>query len=218
MSYAGKSNNSIPVPRAYAFSGWLFRLIGRLLSHTTSEPLPDLGGRPAVLVANHTSLADVFYAVAVLSDWGYPARCLVRYSYFEIPVMGRWLRSIGFIAAGGGGSDAATEAIDALESGTPVAVMPEGRVTPPHQRSADGMGEFRAGFMDIARKGEAVVLPVVLVNADKVWPSGGKLPRLRLRRPNVTLAAGTPVEVVGFTDTEVEEKVRSEMAALIARL
>ena len=218
MSYAGRSADSIPVPRAYAISGWLFRLIGHVLSRTTSEPLPDLGGRRVVFVANHTSLADVFYAVAVLSDWGLPARCLVRYSYFKNPLMGRWLRSIGFIAAGGGGTDTTAIAVDALESGTPVAVMPEGRITPPDQRAEDGIGEFRTGFIDIARGGDALVLPVALVNADRVWPSRAKLPRLRLRRPHVTLGVGTPVDVVGATDEEVEENVRAQMAAIIARL
>jgi len=208
----------MPVPRAYGFWGWVFRVVGRVLSRTTSEPLPDLGGRPTVFVANHTSLADVFYAVAVLSKWGYPARCLVREAYFRGRIMGGWLSSIGFIAAGGGNSDATTEAVAALTAGTPVAVMPEGRIVPPDRRHADGMGEFRGGFIDIARKADAPVLPIALVRSEEVWGSRAKLPRLPFRRPRVNVGVGTPVEVGGRDDAEVEAEVRSQIAALIVRL
>ncbi len=218
VSYAGKSADSIPVPRGYAFWGWLFRLFGRVLGRATSEPLPDLGGRPTVLVANHTSLADIFYAVAVLSAWGYPARCLVRHTYFSGKLMGGWLRSIGFIAAGGGGTDAATEAIKALRQGTPVAVMPEGRIIPPNRRQSDGMGEFRAGFMDIARGADAQILPVALVGSDGVWGSTAKLPKLGFRRPKVVLGVGTPIDVMDLADEQVELAVRAQMAEIISRL
>ncbi len=208
----------MPVPRAYAVWGWVFRLIARVLSRATSEPLPDLGGRPTIFVANHTSLTDIFFSVAMLSNWGYPARCLVRETYFQGRIMGWWLRSIGFIAAGGGASDATSEAVSALKSGTPVAVMPEGRIIPPDRRQADGMGEFRGGFIDIARKADAQVLPVALVRSEEVWGSRSKLPRLSLRRPRVTLGVGTPVEVAGRDDTNIEVDVRSQMAEIIARL
>lgn len=208
----------MPVPRAYAIWGWVFRLVGRVLSRATSEPLPDLGGRPTILVANHTSLADVFFSVAMLANWGYPARCLVRETYFRGRLMGGWLRSIGFIAAGGGDSDATTEAVAALKAGTPVAAMPEGQIIPPDRRQADGMGEFRGGFIDIARKADAQVLPVALVRSEEVWGSRSKLPRLPLTRPRVTLGVGTPVEVADRDDTEIEAEVRAQMAEIIARL
>jgi len=208
----------MPVPRSYAFWGWVFRVVGRVLSRTSSEPLPDLGGKPTIFVANHTSLADVFISVAVLSHWGYPARCLVRETYFRGRIMGGWLRSIGFIAAGGGNSDATSEAVETLEAGTPVAVMPEGRIIPPDRREADGMGEFRNGFIDIARKADAQVLPVALVRSEEIWGSRAKLPRLSLRRPRVVLGVGTPIQVEGREDAEVEAEVRSQMAVLIARL
>ena len=95
------------------------------LSRFTCDPLPDLGGRPVVFVANHTSFSDVFYAVAVLSDWRYPARCLVRYSYFRPAIVGRWLRTLLCVPAGGGGTDAVTEGVEILKAGWPIAVMVE---------------------------------------------------------------------------------------------
>ena len=52
------------VPRAYGVAGWVFRLFARWMSKPGSDPLPDLGGRPTVMVANHSSMSDVFYAIA----------------------------------------------------------------------------------------------------------------------------------------------------------
>ena len=92
MAYAGVPPRT-PDDLPYRLWGRLFRLVSRLLSRFTCDPLPDLEGRPVLFVANHTSFSDVFYAVAVLSDWRYPARCLVRYSYFRPAIVGRWLRT-----------------------------------------------------------------------------------------------------------------------------
>ncbi|NDH96920.1 MAG: hypothetical protein EBZ17_05600, partial [Actinobacteria bacterium] len=128
MAYAGVSPSTLPTTLRYRLWGRLFRLVSRLLSRVTCDPLPDLGGRPVVFVANHTSFSDVFYAVAVLSDWRYPARCLVRYSYFRPAIVGRWLRILLCVPAGGGGTDAVTDGVEILKAGWPIAVMVEGRI------------------------------------------------------------------------------------------
>ncbi len=218
MTFAGRSTNSMPVPRAYAVAGWIFRMVARWMSRPGSDQLPDLGGRPTVMVANHSSLADVFYAIAMLSDWGFPARCLVRYSYFNNPLMGAFLRSVDCIPAGGGGTDATAIALETLAAGRPVAVMPEGRITPRDQRETDGMGQFRPGFIDIARQADAQILPVGLINADHVWGSRAKLPRmLPFRRTKVTLGVGTPIDLDDRDDATIEAEVRAQMASILAR-
>ena len=216
MSYAGVSPNPMPMSLAYRLWGATFRLVSRLLSKTTTDQLPKLD-RPIVFVANHRSFADVFYAVAVLSDWHYPARCLVRYSYFRPAIVGKWLRVLQCVPAGGGGTDAVTDGVEILKDGWPVAVMVEGRIVPPHQRAEDGMGEFRDGFITIARKAEVDIVPITLANADAVWPSG-KCPRLPSRgRPKVTVSVGTPISVDGKVDSEVMAEARGQMAEMLAR-
>ena len=216
VTYAGVSPNAMPMSRIYRFWGWTFRLVSRLLSRTTSDQLPTFD-KPVVFVANHRSFADVFYAVAVLSDWHYPARCLVRYSYFRPAIVGRWLRTLQCVPAGGGGTDAVTDGVEILKQGWPVAVMVEGRIVPPHQRAEDGMGEFRDGFITIARKGEADIVPITLSNADQVWPSGG-WPRIPWRgRPRVRVSVGTPISIDGKVDSEVMAEARGQMAKMLAR-
>ena len=218
MAYAGTSPNALPTTWRFRLFGKLFRFVSRVLSRPSSERLPDLGDDPVVFVANHTSMSDVFYAIATLSDWKYPARCLVRYSYFKNPLMGTFLRTVDCVAAGGGGTDAVAVAVEILETGLPVAVMVEGRIVPPDERADDGMGEFRDGFVTIARNADARVLPIVITNADHVWGSRAKLPTLRLRnRPEVEVRVGTPFSVDGLVDSEAIAEARGQMAAMLAR-
>ena len=54
-----------------------------------------------------------------------------------------------------------TEGVEILKAGWPIAVMVEGRIVPPDQRAADGMGEFREGFVTIARKADAAIVPIL---------------------------------------------------------
>lgn len=218
MAYAGTSPNALPTTWRFRFFGKVFRFVSRILSKPSSEQLPELGDEPIIFVANHTSMSDVFYAIAILSDWKYPARCLVRYSYFKNPLMGAFLRNAGCVPAGGGGTDAVTEGVKILERGFPIAIMVEGRIVPPDERADDGMGDFRDGFVTIARKAECRILPIVITNADRVWASRGALPRLRLRgRPRVEIRVGTPYSVDGLVDSEAIAEARTQMAELLAR-
>jgi len=219
VAYAGTSPNALPTTWRFRLAGKLFRFVGRLLSRTTAAPLPDLGDEgPVVFVANHTSLSDVFYAIATLADWKYPARCLVRYSYFANPFMGAFLRNVGCVPAGGGGTDAVSEGVKILDSGYPIAIMVEGKIVPPDKRAADGMGEFRDGFVTIARKADARILPITIKNADEVWPSRATLPRLPFRgRPPIVIRVGTPYSVDGLVDAEAIAEARSQMAEMLAR-
>ena len=96
--------------------------------------------------------------------------------------------------------------------------MVEGRIVPPDERADDGMGDFRDGFVTIARKSECRILPIVITNADHVWASRGALPRLRLRgRPRVEIRVGTPYSVDGLVDSEAVAEARTQMAELLAR-
>jgi 1-acyl-sn-glycerol-3-phosphate acyltransferase len=109
-----------------------------------------------------------------------------------------------------------TDGVEILKAGWPIAVMVEGRIVPPDQRGGDGMGEFRDGFITIARKADAVIVPITLHNADRVWPSGS-WPRLPFRgRPNVTVKVGTPFSTDGLVDTDVMAEARSQMAEMLA--
>ena len=208
-----------PALRRYARWALLVRWVGKLLCRIKTAPptLPDTFGRPSLMIANHRSLADVFVAVDILDRFEVRARFLVRKSYFDIPLAGRWLRSVGAIPAGDGKRGAFDIAIETLKGGRAVAVMVEGRITPPEQRDEQGIGPFRPGFIEIARATDAVITPIAIVGTDDVWRSRGRFPRIPWRgRPLVTVTVGEPVVIDDLTDDEAFAASRAAMAELIA--
>jgi len=197
------------------------RFVSRLFCrtrHTDDGPIDTLG-RPVVVVANHRSFFDVPVGFALLEGLGLRARILVRAKYFDIPLVGRFLRSAGCISAGSGWRETINTAVDTLAAGRPVAVMLEGRIVPPEKRDGSGLGKVRRGFLEIARQADAVVLPVGVVGSDDVWPSGSRFPRIRWRgRPLVQIHVGEVICIDDLTNREALAAVRSAVAAHISRL
>lgn len=204
--------------RLNRFARWAraVRAVTRPLARLSHEPaeMPD-PDRPMVLVANHRSLFDVFVAIEALDHYGEPARCLVRRRYMDRPGVGRALRALDCIPAGDGTGESIAEAVETLEAGRSVAVMAEGRIPRPEQRGPDGLGELRPGFVTIARKVDAVVLPIGITGTDAVWPRGG-IPRLRpWRRPRVDIRLGRLIEIGDRDDEEVMAATRAAIAGLL---
>lgn len=166
------------------------------------------------MVANHRSLADIFVSIETLDHFGLPARCLVRAKYFEIPIVGRWLESLGCIPAGDGRRQSIELALATLKSGRPVAIMIEGGIVPPERRGPDGLGEFRPGFIEIARESGAVVMPITLVGTENVWASRGRLPRLPWKgRPRILVQVSETIDIDEMTDDEVLARTRTAIAS-----
>ena len=171
--------------------------------------------RPMVMVANHRSLFDVFVAVEALDRYGCPARCLVRRRYMDRPGVGHALRAVDCIPAGDGSGESIGEAVETLEAGRSVAVMVEGRIPRPDQRAADGLGEVRPGFVAIARKVDAPILPIGITGTDRVWPRG-RVPRPWFwRRPTVDVRLGPLIEIGEASDEEVVATTRAAISALL---
>lgn len=205
----------------HRFRKWARRVrrTGHLLRRISYHPaqLDEEIPRRVVMVANHRSLSDVFVAVEALDHYDLEARCLVRAKYFEIPLAGRFLRTIGCIPAGDGKRESVDIARETLEADRPVAVMIEGKIVPPERREQDGLGEIRPGFIDIARAGKADVLPIALVNTEHIWHSRGRLPRIPWRgRPRVEVHTGTVVKVDGRSDEEILAETRMLIAGYLA--
>jgi 1-acyl-sn-glycerol-3-phosphate acyltransferase len=161
----------------------LFRLRARGVEH-----VPDRG--PFLLVGNHASFLDPPLAGVVLRR---PIRFFMRSSLARFPVCGWWFRQVGVLmvdrAAPRRGE--IQQAVDALRSGDPVMVFPEGT------RTATGaVGEFKRGMLLILRQAECPVVPVGIAGSFRAWPRSRRLPRL-FRRCEVTYGAAlTAAEVL----------------------
>lgn len=205
------------------FSRWaiFLRFVGRLFCHTShglEQPI-DTFGRPLVVVANHRSFFDLPVGYSLLENVGIRPRILVRDKFFDMPLIGWFLRSTGCIRAGRGWRDTINTAVETLQRGRPVGVMLEGKIVLPEMRDQDGLGKVRRGFLQIARAGNAVVLPTAIVGTDHVWPAKSRFPKIGLRnRPLVQIHIGRVVVIDDMTDREALDAVRSEIASYIRLL
>jgi 1-acyl-sn-glycerol-3-phosphate acyltransferase len=163
-----------PVSRtAYRLAMGVLRLLfdGYLTVHVSGRAHLPSPGVPALLVANHTSALDVFAAGYAL---GRPAYFLAKQEATEMPLLGPWLLAVGAVPARRDQRD--TEALRALmtvlRAGHLVGLAPEGT------RSTDGIvGEYDPGFVWLAAKTDALVVPCAIHGARELMPRGARWPR-----------------------------------------
>lgn len=161
----------------------------------------------AVLVcANHQSFFDpILVGVAFNRRMNYLARkTLFRFGIF------RWF--IEFLDAipidrEGGGLGGLKETLRRLKSGEMVVIFPEGT------RSRDGqVSSLKPGFVALARRSRAALLPLGLDGSYDAWPRAARFPR----RARVHLCIGQPITqelIKSLSDeqlvAELEQRIRA---------
>jgi 1-acyl-sn-glycerol-3-phosphate acyltransferase len=193
---------------------YFLRLVSWVLAHCVYriskedlDKIPEEG--PALLVCNHVSFFDPPILLGVLPR---PARFVMWYGFYELPVAGRlfkWLRSIP-IGNRRERPELVEEAFDSiaeeLEAGKLVVVFPEGSIT------RDGnINKFQPGIDDIVKRTPVPVVPIALKGLWGTWSSRKKgnalkgLPTSFLKR--ITVAAGDPVAPEEATRLVMHERV-----------
>lgn len=140
------------------------------IRYSGRENIPKEGG--VLLVSNHQSHLD-----PPIIGLGCPRQLsfLARETLFDVPVLGRLLASVGSIPIDldGMGLAGIRESLRRLKDGGVVVVFPEGT------RSPDGkIAPFKPGFVPLAVRSRASVLPCAIEGAHGCWPRGRKFPRL----------------------------------------
>jgi len=122
--------------------------------------------RPYVLVANHESGLDVLCLLYLRT----PARFLAESWLFEVPLAGPLFRRCRHIPVKIGdresGRAALAQAAGALAEGSPVAVFPEGQLSP------DRLAVFKPGAFVAAQRAGVPIVPVLLEGAGQAWRPG----------------------------------------------
>jgi 1-acyl-sn-glycerol-3-phosphate acyltransferase len=141
------------------------------------EHIPDEG--PAILASNHLSFSDSIFLPLVV-----PRRItfMAKAEYFTTPgVKGRLtasvMRSAGQVpvdrSGGRGADDAIRTGIELLRKGELLGIYPEGT------RSPDGtLYRGRTGVARMALEAKVPVIPVAMIDTDKVQPPGQVMPNL----------------------------------------
>ena len=148
-----------------------------------AENLPSTG--PAIVVANHDSLADPFVLGAAIDR---PVRFLSKQELWSNRVVGRAMDALGGIpvARARGDVGAVAAIARALEQGDLVAIFPQGTTLGPVDRT------WQRGAARLALTTGSPLVPVALVGTREALAPGSRFPRLRAR---VRVVVGAPIVV-----------------------
>ncbi|MGI8627613.1 MAG: lysophospholipid acyltransferase family protein [Geodermatophilaceae bacterium] len=153
------------------------------------ENIPSKG--PAILASNHLSFSDSIFLPLVVAR---RVTFLAKSEYFTGKgikgAFSRWFfRGAGQVpidrASGTAAQDALDTGIRILREGKLLGIYPEGT------RSPDGrLYRGKTGLARMALESGAVVIPVVMVDTDKIQPIGKKIPRIH----RVRIRVGVPLD------------------------
>ncbi|EDY46843.1 lysophospholipid acyltransferase family protein [Streptomyces sp. SPB074] len=163
------------------------------------ENIPDEG--PAILASNHLSFSDSFFLPAVLER---RVTFIAKAEYFTTPgVKGRltaaFFKGVGQLPVDRSGGRGAGEAairsgIDVLARGELFGIYPEGTRSPDGRLYRGKPG----GLARVALGSGAPVIPVAMIDTEKIQPPGKALPKLM--RPGIRI--GKPLDFSRYEGME----------------
>ncbi|WP_421118401.1 lysophospholipid acyltransferase family protein [Aquihabitans daechungensis] len=172
-----------------------------------------------IIVVDHRSLFDVVAGVIIFHKYHRYPRVLIEKKYVDSKWTRPFARAIGAIpvdrAAGRG--EAFSAAVDALQSGLTILLLPEGRISfDPDRPTATGRAS--TGVSRLAEASGAPVIAAGMIGTEQIWPARA-LPYLNpfRRRPVVTCRiSDRPVVFTGTDHTERTEQAMAEVRRMMA--
>jgi 1-acyl-sn-glycerol-3-phosphate acyltransferase len=156
------------------------------------EKIPATGG--VIAVANHISHLDPLTFAHYMYAYGRLARFLAKAEIFDVPLIGRVVRSAGQIPVYRMTTDAShafKAAVDAVGRGEVVVFYPEGTITrQPDLWPMTG----KTGAARIALTTDAPVIPIAQWGAHRILAPYAKKPKL-FPRKTISMKAGDPVQL-----------------------
>ena len=197
---------------------WSTRLAAPIAKLDLPDTLRVPTTRPILFAGNHRSFFDVVATLAIFAKFDMSSRILIRADLVDSGISGAVLRRLGSISTSSEKRQfAEDEAVQALEDGLIVSMMPEGRLVKREEWAANGVGSARPGLSRIARRAGASVVPVAFVGTDQVWPRG-KPPKLQRRRPTVTVRLGEPMEMLSDDHQANTDAFMAHLGSLVQEL
>ncbi len=140
---------------------------GVRFEHAKNVPLEG----PVILAANHQSFFDPPLVGAGVSP---VLSFLARDTLFDSKILGPLIRNVNAYPVRRGGSDVGSfkQCLRLLKEGRHLVLFPEGTRT-----STGRIRPMQAGVIGLARKSNAVIVPVLIEGAFELWPRHARLPR-----------------------------------------
>ena len=192
------------------------RLWARIICRIAGVRVKIIGGEHLdpkatyVFAGNHASQFDIYgFQAAFPHDF----RWIAKKELFAIPIMGRAMRAVGFIAIDRSRGRAAVKSLALaarrITEGSSVLIFPEGT------RSPDGrLHPFKSGAFVLAIKSGVEVVPLGFNNTSVILPKGSLMPR----PGEMTIRIGAPISTRGLTakdKQQLAEKTHKQVAALL---
>ena len=160
------------------------------------ENIPKDG--PAIIVGNHRSYFDPMAMAMAFARTNRTVRFLGKKEVFDAPIVGQLAAAMGGIRVdrATGSDEPLKAAVEALEFGDMVAIMPQGTI-PRGLAFFDPVLKGRWGAARLAAMTGAPVIPIGLWGTEKVWPRSARLPNVLniVDPPLVTVTVGGPVSL-----------------------
>jgi 1-acyl-sn-glycerol-3-phosphate acyltransferase len=170
------------------------------------ENIPSQG--PAILASNHLSFSDSIFLPLVCPR---QITFLAKDAYFTAPGIKGWLQKVFFTAvgqvpidrSGGSASEAALQTgLRVLSEGKLLGIYPEGT------RSPDGkLYRGKTGVARMALEAQVPVIPVAMIDTEKIQPIGSKVPRVM----RVGVKIGKPLDFSRYAGMENDRFVLRSM-------
>lgn len=186
VSLSKKYLKSIDLSRWWRFSFFVAGIISKCFFGFKSFGKGHIPAKdPVIIIANHTSLFDVFYVGLALPRMG---RYIAKEELFRIPVISACVRGYNAIPVRreGVGKQMVLAVRKALKEEGLLTIFPEGT------RSKTGKltGKYHSGTFKFAHRTGATVVPAGITGAFEILPTGRKWPG----RGKVTVNVGEPIE------------------------
>ena len=195
--YSGNSKPALWMARNI----WAPMIIAGGLSRLSATGQENVSpGRPALVVSNHQSYADVPILYRALPV---PLRFTAKKELDRLPLIGGFMRSLGMVLIDRSTPQRAARAVrdlgEVLQRGEWTVVFPEGT------RSIDGIvGQFAAGSLAAAIAENVDILPVAIAGSGRMLSKGG----FRVRPSTIQVRIGNPISTSGLKQSD-----RFELAA-----
>ena len=191
---------------------WQFLVLFSRFRVRGARHIPASGG--VVVASNHLSFADPATATAFCLGAGRVPRYLAKSSLWDVPVIGRIMRTGGHIPVYRGAptaSGAYRDAVVAVRSGECVAIFPESTFS----KDPDGWPmKGKTGAARIALETGVPVIPLANWGTHHLLPATAWLPR-GIPRKTVDLVAGPPVDLSDLREVKLTRAVLEEATARI---
>jgi len=171
------------------------------------ENIPDTGG--AILASNHLSFSDSIFLPLVCKR---RITFLAKADYFNTPgvkgfFMKMFFKGVGQVpidrSGGSASEDALSTGLRILGQGDLLGIYPEGT------RSPDGrLYRGKTGVARMALEAGVPVIPVAMIDTEKIQPIGTKVPRIM----KVGIKVGAPLDFSRYEGLENDRFVLRSMA------